>query len=74
MLIYYAITNLVGAVSATGADGLYPRIIPVPACLRLPVSGVFIEPGIWLPGMGMLVLARNLASVDTETAGCEADL
>jgi len=56
VLIYYAITNL-SALFLPRELRLYPRIIPVLGLFGCLFLAFFIEPGIWLPGMGMVVLA-----------------
>jgi APA family basic amino acid/polyamine antiporter len=67
VLIYYAITNL-AAIRLSDQERLYPRFIPwlgLAACLFL---AFWVEPAVWLAGLGLIALgllwhlaARQLA-------------
>ena len=55
VLVYYAITNL-AALRLQGADRLYPRFVPVLGLLSCLFLAFWVEPRIWLTGIGTIVI------------------
>ncbi len=55
VLVYYAITNL-SALRLQGADRLYPRFVSVLGLLSCLFLAFWVEPRIWLTGIGTIVI------------------
>lgn len=55
VLVYYAITNL-AALRLQGADRLYPRFVSVLGLLSCLFLAFWVDPRIWLTGIGTIVI------------------
>ncbi len=55
VLIYYGITNL-AALRLSGAERLFPRWIPVAGLIGCLGLAFWVEPVVWLTGLGLLAL------------------
>lgn len=55
VLVYYAITNL-SALRLQGADRLYPRFVSVLGLLSCLFLAFWVDPRIWLTGIGTIVI------------------
>lgn len=55
VLIYYSITNL-AAMKLPSELRLYPRWVPICGLISCLGLAFWIEPGIWVPGLGVLVV------------------